>query len=82
MFVYWKIRKKNEDIVDGRVFYEDPSPTGHVILINAQGLQTKVENKDVDERMASPLSIMPEKLAATLTRREFRDLVAFLSGLK
>ncbi len=82
MFVFWKIRKKNEDIVDGRILYEDPSPTGHVILINAQGQQTKVENKDVDERMVSPISIMPEKLVATLTRKEFRDLVAFLSSLK
>jgi putative membrane-bound dehydrogenase-like protein len=81
-FVYWKIRKKNEDIVDGRILYEDPSPTGHVILINAQGLQTKVENKDVDERVASPISIMPEKLVATLTRKEFRDLVSFLASLK
>lgn len=82
MFVFWKIRTKADDVVDGRLLQEDPSPTGYVLLINAQGVQTKVLNKDVDERMASPLSIMPEKLAATLTRKEFRDLIAFLGGLR
>ena len=82
MFVYWKIRTKSDDVVDGRLLQEDPSPPGFVLLINAQGVQTKVMNKDIDERMASPLSIMPEKLAAILTRKEFRDLIAFLGGLK
>ena len=82
MFVLWKIRTKKGDVVDGRVLDEDPSPTGHVVLIDAQGKQTKVKNSDIDERQASKLSIMPEKLAERLTRQDFRDLLEFLSGLK
>jgi len=82
MFVHWKVRTKKGDVVDGRVVDEDISPSGYVILIDAQGKQTKVKNSDIDERQASKLSIMPEKLAERLTRQDFRDLLEFLAGLK
>jgi hypothetical protein len=82
MFVHWKLRTKKGDVVDGRVVDEDISPSGYVILIDATGKQTKVKNSDIDERQASKLSIMPEKLVERLTRQDFRDLIEFLSGLK
>lgn len=82
MFVHWKVRTKKGDVVDGRVVDEDMSPSGYVVLIDAQGRQTKVKNSDIDERQASKLSIMPEKLAERLTRQDFRDLIEYLSGLK
>ncbi|RPH51533.1 MAG: hypothetical protein EHM91_01060, partial [Planctomycetota bacterium] len=82
MFVHWKVRTKKGDVVDGRVVDEDMSPSGYVVLIDAQGKQTKVKNSDVDERQASKLSIMPEKLVDRLTRQDFRDLIEYLSGLK
>jgi len=82
MFVHWKIRTTKGDIVDGRILDEDPSPTGEIILIDAQGKQTKVKNVTIEERQASKLSIMPEKLVEKLTRQDFRDLLEFLSGLK
>jgi putative membrane-bound dehydrogenase-like protein len=82
MFVHWKIRTTKGDIVDGRILDEDPSPTGEIILIDAQGKQTKVKNVNIEERQASKLSIMPEKLVEKLTRQDFRDLLEFLSGLK
>lgn len=82
MFVLWKIRTKKGDVVDGRIFDEDPSPTGEIVLIDAQGKKTKIKNEDVDERQASKLSIMPETLPERLTRQEFRDLIEFLAGLK
>ena len=82
MFVHWKVRTKKGDVVDGRVVDEDMSPSGYVVLIDALGKQTKVKNSDIDERQASKLSIMPEKLADRLTRQDFRDLIEFLSGLK
>ena len=82
MFVLWKIRTKKGDILDGRILDEDPSPTGEIILIDAQGKKTKVKNQDIDERQASKLSIMPEKLPERLTRQDFRDLIDFLAGLK
>jgi len=82
MFVLWKVRTKKGDILDGRILEEDPSPTGDIVLIDAQGKKTKVKNQDIDERQASKLSIMPEKLPERLTIREFRDLIEFLSTLK
>jgi len=82
MFVGWKVRTTKGDVLDGRVLYEDPSPTGHVLLVSAQGQQTKVLNKDIEERQPSKISIMPERLHAVLTRWEFRDLVAYMAGLK
>jgi putative membrane-bound dehydrogenase-like protein len=82
MFVLWKIRTKKGDIVDGRILDEDPAPTGEILLIDAQGKQTKVKNQEIDERQASKVSIMPEKLPERLTRQDFRDLIEFLAGLK
>jgi putative heme-binding domain-containing protein len=80
--VPWKIRTRSGNIVDGRIFDEDPSPTGEIILINAQGMKTKVKNVDIEERQASKVSIMPDKLADRLTRDDFRNLIEFLSTLK
>jgi len=82
MFVLWKIRTTQGDILDGRILDEDPSPTGEIVLIDAQGKQTKVKNVKIEERQPSKLSIMPEKLVERLTRQDFRDLLEFLSGLK
>jgi putative heme-binding domain-containing protein len=82
MFVVWKFRTKKGNIVDGRILYEDPAPTGEIIVIDAQGKTTKVLNQDIDERQASKLSIMPDKLPERMTRQDFRDLIGFLSGLK
>ena len=82
MFVVWKIRTRKGDVADGRILYEDPAPTGEIILIDAQGKTTKVKNQDIEERQASKLSIMPEKLADRLTRQDFRDLLEFLSERK
>jgi hypothetical protein len=61
---------------------EDPSPAGHILLINAQGRETKILNAEIDERKPSRVSIMPEKLQEGLTAEEFRDLVEFLSSLR
>jgi len=82
MFVLWKIRTVKGDILDGRILDEDPSPTGEIILIDAQGKQTKVKNVNIEERQASKLSIMPEKLVERLTRQDFRDLLEYLAGQK
>jgi putative membrane-bound dehydrogenase-like protein len=82
MFVLWKIKTTKGDIVDGRILDEDPSPTGEVVLIDATGKQTRVKNIHIEERQASKVSIMPEKLVEKLTRQDFRDLIEFLSQQK
>lgn len=82
MFVLWKFRTTRGDVTDGRILDEDPSPTGEVVLIDAQGKQTRIKNINIEERQASKISIMPEKLTEKLTRQDFRDLIEFLAGLK
>jgi putative membrane-bound dehydrogenase-like protein len=82
MFVHWKIKTTRGEVVDGRILDEDPSPTGEVVLIDATGKQTRVKNIHIEDRQASKVSIMPDKLVEKLTRQDFRDLIEFLSGLK
>ena len=52
-----------------------------VHLMTAEGKPVVVKKADIDDRRATK-SAMPDDLAAKLTKRELRDLVEFLSGLK
>lgn len=48
------------------------------VLANAQGKEVEVRNEDIDEALQQKTSIMPEMTKA-LTRREIRNLVAWLA---
>ena len=52
-----------------------------VRLMTAEGKLVTVKKADIDDRRATK-SAMPDDLAGKLTKRELRDLVEFLSGLK
>lgn len=52
-----------------------------ITLVTPEGQQIKVRKADVEERQKGKSS-MPEDLIKQLTRRELRDLVAYLSTLK
>jgi quinoprotein glucose dehydrogenase len=52
-----------------------------VRLMTADGKLVTVKKSDIDDRRATK-SAMPDDLAGKLTKRELRDLVEFLSGLK
>ena len=52
-----------------------------VRLMTAEGQLLVVAKNKIDERLAGK-SAMPEDLTKNLTRREIRDLVEFLAGLK
>jgi len=81
MFVAHRLRTKDGDVYDGRLRNEDTT-AGTITLVNAQGALLVVKLKDVEERQVSKLSLMPEKLPASMTVAEFRDLVSFLESLK
>ncbi|MHC4876927.1 MAG: PVC-type heme-binding CxxCH protein [Planctomycetota bacterium] len=49
------------------------------VLANAQGKEVEVRNEDIDEALEQKTSIMPE-MTKTLTRREIRNLVAWLTS--
>jgi len=48
------------------------------VLANAQGKEVEVPNGEIDEAFEQKTSIMPE-MTKTLTRREIRDIVAWLA---
>lgn len=52
-----------------------------VRLMTAEGKLVTVKKADIDDRRATK-SAMPDDLAGKMTKRELRDLVEFLSGLK
>ncbi|MBO0699098.1 MAG: c-type cytochrome, partial [Zavarzinella sp.] len=52
-----------------------------VHLMTAEGKLVTVKKDEIDDRRATK-SAMPEDLPTKLTKRELRDLVEFLSGLK
>jgi quinoprotein glucose dehydrogenase len=65
-------------IVVGIVRHEDRS---RIELVDAEGKTVFVDTATVENRVKGK-SAMPEKLAEQMSRRELRDLVAFLSQLK
>jgi hypothetical protein len=79
MFVNWRFRLRSGAVLDGRILQEN---VGEAWIVDAKAQVTKVKSIDIEERLPSRISIMPEKLHHVLTRKEFRDLVAFLAGLK
>jgi quinoprotein glucose dehydrogenase len=52
-----------------------------VHLMTAEGKPVAVKKADIDDRRATK-SAMPDDFATKLSKRELRDLVEFLSGLK
>ncbi|WP_437206518.1 PVC-type heme-binding CxxCH protein [Planctomicrobium sp. SH664] len=53
----------------------------NVVIRDAQGKELTIPTAEIDERVMSPVSIMPADLTGKLARDEFVDLVAFLSAL-
>jgi putative membrane-bound dehydrogenase-like protein len=53
-----------------------------ITLADTQGKREVLNRLDIEERTASPVSIMPADLHALMTRREFLDLLAYLQARK
>ena len=71
--------------VDGRVFtglHVGTDNEGVQRYLVADGGEIEIATRDIEERRPSPESIMPQKLAESLTLQELRDLLAFLESSK
>ncbi len=66
-------------VLSGLVVEESPD---RIILKTAEGKRETVSPKDVEDHKISEVSLMPEGLVASMTDREFVDLVAYLSTLR
>jgi quinoprotein glucose dehydrogenase len=69
---------KSDAVESGRIEAESPT---EVSLILADGSRKKIATKDIQARKVG-LSPMPEDLVKKLSKRDIRDLVEFLVGLK
>ena len=49
-----------------------------LILADAAGKEFRVPTADIEERLLSPLSLMPANFAETLPEADYRDLLAYL----
>jgi putative membrane-bound dehydrogenase-like protein len=79
-YTSWLIATRDGQVHTGVIVEEDPR--GAVTLADAQGRLRQIVVSDIEDRRAQPQSIMPENLIDQVTRREFRDLIEFLSRLR
>ncbi len=79
-FVTWNVTTRDGKIHTGVVVDEGPNST--VTLADAQGKLETLMRQDIEERTASPKSLMPDNLHEQMTPQEFLDLIAYLSERK
>jgi putative heme-binding domain-containing protein len=77
-YMGWEIVTREGKGWTGRFLEEEDSVT----FLSVAGERVTLENPDIRERRAYKASMMPEDLHAILTRKEFRDVVTFLSEPK
>ena len=78
-YVAWDITTRDGDTWIGRILRDD---VASVTMLLASGQTIKVPRADIAHRRPCQVSLMPEGLQRALTRKEFRDLLAFLGGLR
>ena len=79
-YVSWIITTHDGKVRTGVIVDEGPHST--VTVADAQGKLEIIKRLDIEERQASPVSIMPENLPDQMTRQDFLDLLAFLGERK
>jgi putative membrane-bound dehydrogenase-like protein len=79
-FVTWQVVLRDGRVRTGMIVDEGPNST--VTLADNQGKLETIHRTLIEERRALPTSIMPENLPDLMTRREFLDLIAFLTERK
>ncbi|AMV21399.1 PVC-type heme-binding CxxCH protein [Planctomyces sp. SH-PL14] len=78
-FTSWTLVSIDGQVLTGMIVHENEGTT---VLGDSTGKTTTVKTADVEERVPQKTSVMPEKLAERMTRREFLDLIAFLESLR
>jgi len=77
-FAAWEIITKDGDSWVGRILKEE---TKDLTLLGPSNRPVSIPRGDIAVRRPSRVSMMPDGLQRGLTRKEFRDLVAFLLSL-
>jgi len=79
-FTSWLIATRDGKVRTGMIVEEGPNST--ITVADAQGKLEVIHRTEIEERHAVPTSIMPDKLPNLMTRREFIDLITFLTERK
>jgi putative membrane-bound dehydrogenase-like protein len=78
-YLQWKVDTLDGASVTGLIVEETKEA---ITLRDANGKDTKIRQSDIDKKTKSPISIMPDNLAAALTEDELIDMVEYLLTLK
>lgn len=79
-FITWVVVTEDGKTVNGIIVKE--AGNGDLEIGNARGEVTLVKGSEIEERLPSKVSVMPEGLHKQMTTEEFRDLLKYLEGLK
>ena len=79
-FTTWILRMRDGKTLTGVIISENFDST--ITFADADGKRQILKRLDVEDRQASPKSLMPDDLHLLMTRREFRDLLAYLVSTK
>lgn len=79
-FITWVVVTEDGKTVNGIIVKE--AGNGDLEIGNARGEVTLVKLAEIEERLPSKVSVMPEGLHKQMTTKEFRDLLMYLEGLK
>ncbi len=74
-FTLFNLTAKDGQVLAGFVAEDTPQ---FVTMLDAAGNKTKVAREDIQSRVASPISLMPEGLLNALTPEQTRDLFTYL----
>jgi putative membrane-bound dehydrogenase-like protein len=78
-YLTWVVETKQGLVVTGLLVEE----TGdHITLRDANGKDTKIDKKEIETRVKSPESLMPNNLLGYMTEDELVDVVEYLLELK
>jgi putative heme-binding domain-containing protein len=78
-FVQYTVLDQNGVTLTGLLIEDTPE---HLLLRDANGKDTKIQAKDIDQKAKSPKSIMPSDLLAYISDQDLVDIVAYLETLK
>lgn len=78
-FLTWVITTKQGKVHTGMIVTENN--VGDIELGDQQGQIIRLQRQEIEERVPSPLSVMPQGLHQRMTRQEFADLLAYLETL-
>jgi putative membrane-bound dehydrogenase-like protein len=78
-YVNWNVETKKGVTITGLIVEEAPD---HILLRDANGKDTRIDTKDIDNRTKNPNSLMPNDIVVYLGEDELTDVVEYLLTLK